>query len=30
VNEKYVGTFVDTTSLPNYLLLPDSETGARQ
>jgi hypothetical protein len=29
VNEKYVGTFVDTHSLPqflqNYLLLPDSE-----
>ena len=24
VNEKYVGTFVDTTSLPNYLPIPDS------
>ncbi len=24
VNEKCVGTFVDTTSLPNYLPIPDS------
>ena len=30
VNKKYVGTFVDTTSLPNLLASPDSETGARK
>ena len=28
MNKKYVGAFVDTTSLPNLLASPDSETGA--
>ena len=30
VNEKYVGAFVDTTSLPNYLPIPDSEQRSQE